>query len=46
MNGTDVKTIYGPISNDTIGDKDGWRAAFEASDRARREGCGDWDATV
>jgi hypothetical protein len=46
VGGEDVKTIYGPISNDTIGDKDAWREAFETSDRARREGCDDWDATI
>ena len=46
VGGEDVKTIYGPISNDTIGDKDAWREAFETSDRARREGCNDWDATI
>jgi len=42
----DVKMIFGPVSNDTIGDKDAWRLAFETSDRMRREGCPDWDATV
>jgi len=44
--GVDPKRVYGPISNDTIGDKTDWQEAFEISDRERREACGDWDATV
>ena len=45
-NGTDPATLYGPISNDTIGDKDNWRAVSAQSDAARRAACSDWDATV
>jgi len=46
LNGVNPATVYGPISNDTIGDRDAWNKAFEASDRARRAGCKDWDATT
>lgn len=45
-NGTDVQTIFGPISNDTIGTRDNWREEFQTSDTARREACADWDATL
>ena len=43
---TDVGALTGPISNDTIGDKDAWRDVSEQSDAERRAGCVDWDATV
>ncbi|MEM8652833.1 MAG: aromatic ring-hydroxylating dioxygenase subunit alpha [Pseudomonadota bacterium] len=46
LNGIDPKTIYGPISNDTIGDKENWQEAFRTSDAERREACSGWDATV
>jgi phenylpropionate dioxygenase-like ring-hydroxylating dioxygenase large terminal subunit len=45
-NGTDPKAIYGPVSNDTIGDGDRWREVAEASDRERRAACADWNAKV
>jgi phthalate 4,5-dioxygenase oxygenase subunit len=45
-NGTDPATLYGPISNDTIGDKEQWREVSAKSDAARRAACSDWDATV
>ncbi len=46
LNGVDPKSVYGPISNDTIGNKSAWHEAFEVSDRERRSGCHDWDANV
>ncbi|MDF3415501.1 aromatic ring-hydroxylating dioxygenase subunit alpha [Sulfitobacter sp. M57] len=42
----DPATVFGPISNDTIGDKAAWRAVSATSDAERRAGCTDWDATV
>ncbi|MBL1418892.1 MAG: Rieske 2Fe-2S domain-containing protein [Alphaproteobacteria bacterium] len=45
-NASDVQTIFGPISNDTIGTRDNWREEFQTSDTARREACSDWDATL
>ena len=46
LNGMDLKKIYGPISNDTIGDRENWREAFVASDAERRAACSEWDAIV
>ncbi|MEE9333739.1 MAG: aromatic ring-hydroxylating dioxygenase subunit alpha [Granulosicoccaceae bacterium] len=46
LHGVDPTQVYGPISNDTIGDKASWKKAFEESDRERRAACTDWDATV
>jgi phthalate 4,5-dioxygenase oxygenase subunit len=43
---TDVTQIHGPISNDTIGDKEDWSGASATSDAERRAACADWDATV
>ncbi len=45
-NGVDPKQVFGPISNDTIGDKATWPQAFEQSDKERRAACTEWDATV
>jgi hypothetical protein len=45
-NGVDPKSVYGPVSNDTIGDRGAWREAFSTSDVARREACAGWDATI
>jgi hypothetical protein len=45
-NGVDPGALYGPISNDTIGDGAQWRAVAEESDAARRAACADWDATL
>lgn len=45
-NGTDVETIHGPISNDTICQTSEWQEAFAASDEARRAACAGWDARV
>jgi len=46
LNGVDVKTIYGPISNDTIGGRESWRQDFEDNDASRRAACTGWDAKV
>lgn len=46
LNGVDAATVYGPISNDTIGERDQWKEAFTASDTARRAACTDWDASI
>ncbi len=46
LNGVDPKEIYGPVSNDTIGEIDRWKKAFEESDRERRAACSGWDATI
>jgi hypothetical protein len=46
MNGIDPKSIHGPISNDTIGDRENWEQAFTKSDTERRAACADWDARV
>lgn len=46
LNGVDLKALYGPISNDTIGDSGQWREIAEAGDRARRAACEDWDAKI
>jgi len=46
LNGTNLNTIVGPISNDTIGDRDKWKEAFSASDAERREACTGWDAKI
>lgn len=45
-NGVDPGALYGPISNDTIGDGAQWRTVAEESDAARRAACADWDATL
>jgi hypothetical protein len=45
-NGTDPSTLFGPISNDTIGDKEKWREVSAQSDAERRSACKGWDATV
>lgn len=42
----DVPHIVGPISNDTIAHTDDWQQAYEVSDKRRRDGCKDWDASV
>lgn len=46
LNGTDPHSVYGPISNDTIGDRDNWKQAFTSSDADRRAACSGWDAKV
>jgi phthalate 4,5-dioxygenase oxygenase subunit len=45
-NGVDVGTIYGPISNDTIGTLENWQDVFAASDTERRAACTGWNAKV
>ncbi len=42
----DPAQVFGPISNDTIGDRVAWKEAFTASDSARRAACTGWDAKV
>lgn len=46
LNGTDPSTVFGPISNDTIGDRDKWQEAYVQSDAERRESCVGWDAKI
>ena len=46
LNGVDPAAVFGPISNDTIGDSGSWREIATASDAARRAACRDWDATI
>jgi hypothetical protein len=45
-NGMDVGTIYGPVSNDTIGTRDNWQDVFTQSDAERRAACQGWDASI
>lgn len=42
----DPKSIFGPVSNDTIGKKANWREDFKTSDAQRRAACADWDSTL
>lgn len=42
----DLGAVYGPISNDTIGDRQDWEGVSSRSDAERRAACTDWDATV
>lgn len=44
-NGTDLSTIYGPVSNDAIAEDGDWEAATLSSDAQRRIAC-PWDARV
>lgn len=44
MNGSEQ--IYGPVSNDTIAEKNHWQQASDDSDRERRANCTDWDASI
>jgi len=46
LNGVNPGDIAGPVSNDTIGDRDNWREAFANSDAERRASCTDWDAKI
>ena len=46
LNGTPPGDIYGPISNDTIGDREKWREVSAASDAERRAACTGWNAKV
>ncbi|MFK7856640.1 MAG: Rieske 2Fe-2S domain-containing protein [Granulosicoccus sp.] len=46
LNGVDASAIYGPISNDTIGDTDNWQEAFRLNDEERRASCSDWNASI
>jgi len=46
LNGVDPSTVFGPISNDTIGDRDTWKEAYVESDAERRESCAGWDAKI
>lgn len=46
LNGVDPATVFGPISNDTIGDREHWQEAFSSSDAERREACSGWDAKI
>lgn len=45
-NGANPKNIYGPVSNDTIGDGENWQQEYLESDQQRRAACKDWDATL
>ena len=42
----DPSQVFGPISNDTIGDRESWKEAFTKSDAERRAACGGWNAKV
>jgi len=44
-NGTDVKTIYGPLSNDAITPTSDWETGSQQLDTQRRAEC-PWNATV
>jgi phenylpropionate dioxygenase-like ring-hydroxylating dioxygenase large terminal subunit len=44
MRGTEH--IYGPVSNDTIGNRRQWQQASRDSDAERRTNCSDWDAVL
>lgn len=44
--GVDVETVFGPISNDTIGNTDNWEEDFRINDNERRAACADWDASI
>ena len=46
LNGVDPGSLFGPISNDTIGNTDNWQEAFVSSDAERRASCTGWDATI
>ena len=46
LNRQGTAAIIGPISNDTISDGETWQDASAASDKERRAGCKDWDASV
>jgi phthalate 4,5-dioxygenase oxygenase subunit len=46
LDGADQKKIVGPISNDTIGERESWQEAFVKSDAERRAACKEWDAKV
>gem|GEM_PF-20445 len=46
LNGVNAAQVFGPISNDTIGDNATWQQAFEKSDQERRAACKGWDATI
>ncbi len=46
MHRVDPKTVFGPVSNDSIGDRHNWQNAADESDQKRRAGCKDWDASV
>ncbi len=46
LNGCDADTVFGPISNDTIGNTDNWEEDFKINDNERRAACADWNASV
>lgn len=46
LNGVDASSVYGPISNDTIGNTDNLEEEFRTSDNERRASCTDWDASI
>lgn len=46
LNGSDPENIYGPISNDTIANRDNWKEEFTSSDADRRDACTGWDAKI
>lgn len=45
-NEIDPSAVFGPISNDTIGDKENWREVSTKSDAERRAACEGWNAKV
>lgn len=45
MQGGEVSTMLGPLSNDAIAETGNWKEASQAADMARRADC-PWDATV
>ena len=46
LNGVDLNSVVGPISNDTIDDDNNWQAACTRSDNERRKACSGWNALV
>jgi phthalate 4,5-dioxygenase oxygenase subunit len=46
LKGCDADTVFGPISNDTIGNTDNWQEDFRKNDNERRAACSDWNASV
>ncbi|MFK7750925.1 MAG: Rieske 2Fe-2S domain-containing protein [Sedimentitalea sp.] len=46
MQAVDPKSIFGPISNDTIGADAEWADVSAQSDVERRIACKDWDASI
>jgi len=43
---TKPESIVGPVSNDTIAERDSWQQQYLDNDAERRAACSEWDATV